>query len=189
MLRWIGWANRNSRVLRWVVAAALMTWSGSALAQPAGAVLWQCSTGTSGQPVYCPVSTAQPLPTTGGGGGGGSTGLSTFSEVAPATVISVAIKAGAGTLYGIDGFSIAATQPAWIKFYDATQPSLVCGTGTPKLRYMIPGQGVGGSGVIMHEPNGIGFATGITACVTTGIADADVGTPAAATYTFNATYK
>lgn len=129
-----------------------------------------------------PIQTSQAPATSGG--------LSVFSAIAANNTTSVAAKAGAGQLYGIDAYSISAATPVFIKLYNTAQGSTTCGSGTPVARYMIPASGgAAGSGQIWHDENGIAFSTAITYCITAGIADADTTAPAASTYIVNLVYK
>jgi hypothetical protein len=122
------------------------------------------------------------VPTTAGG-------LSIVSNIVANNTTSVAVKASAGQLYGIDAYSISAATPAFIKLYNAAQGSTTCGSGTPFARFMIPSPGATGGGQIWHDLNGLAFGTAITYCVTTGIGDADATAPAASTYIVNFQYK
>lgn len=124
-----------------------------------------------------------PVPTTSGG-------LSVFSAIVPNNTTSFVIKASPGQLYGLEGFSIAATTPVWLKTYDAAQGSTTCGSGTPKARYLIPASGgAPGSGLIPSSALGDAYGTAITGCITAGIADNDTTAPAASSYTLNVHYK
>lgn len=119
-------------------------------------------------------------------------GLSMFREIVPANITSVAVKPSAGQLYSIDAFSFSATTPAYIRFYNAAQGSVTCGSGTPTFGpYPIVASGGSlGSGFVMHDPTGFAFSTAITACITAGsIADNDTTAPAASTYVVNIGYK
>jgi hypothetical protein len=118
-------------------------------------------------------------------------GLSMFREIVPANTTSVAVKASAGQLYSIDAYSISASTPAYIKFYNTAQGSVTCGSGTPTFGpYMIPAAGgAAGSGFVMHDTIGFVFSTAITACVTAGIADTDTTAPAASTYVVNIGFR
>jgi hypothetical protein len=56
----------------------------------------------------------------------------------------------------------------------------VVGTTTPTLTIPVPANGdLDGAGVIRNWPTGLRFATAITIAATTGVADTDVGAPAA----------
>jgi hypothetical protein len=113
-----------------------------------------------------------------------SGGASHFSEIVANNTTSVAIDASPGQLYGISAFNNSATI-AYVKLYNAAQGSTTCGSGTPVERFMIPASG----GFVKEIVQGDAFPTAITVCVTTGIADADTGAPAASTYIVNALYK
>lgn len=115
-----------------------------------------------------------------------SGGATMKSNIILANTTAIVVKASPGQLYGLQLFNNATTI-AYLKIYDAT--SATAGSGTPALRLMIPAPPVGGGGVVYHFANGLQFATGITYIVTTGIADADTGAPAATTYLVNAFYK
>lgn len=114
-------------------------------------------------------------------------GLSKFSEVVPANTTAVVVKASAGTFYGIDGFSISASTPIFVKLYDAT--SATCGTGTPVLRYAIPASGGAAASGLVEHTNGDTFSTGITMCVTADLVDNTANAPAANSYILNVHYK
>lgn len=118
-----------------------------------------------------------------------SGGLSVASAIVPNNTTSVAVKAGAGQLYGIDAYSISAATPVFIKLYNAAQGSTTCGSGTPVARYLVPATGATGSGQIWHDTNGIAFSTAITYCITAGIGDADTTAPAASVYVVDFLYK
>lgn len=122
---------------------------------------------------------------------GSSNGSLVQSAIVPNNTTSVAVGTSAAhTLLGVDGFSISSNTPAFVKFYNAAQGSVTCGSGTPTARYMIPASGgTTGSGEIMHDVNGIAFSTALTYCVTTGLADNDTTAPAASTYVLNLIYK
>lgn len=123
------------------------------------------------------------LPSTSGG-------LSVLSNIVAANTTSVAVKASAGQLYGLDAYSIAASAPVYVKLYNTAQASVTCGTPTPLLRYVVPASGgTSGGGQIMHDTNGVSFNTAITYCVTGGIADNDTTAPAASSYIVNFYYK
>lgn len=123
----------------------------------------------------------QPIPGTSGG-------LSISRLQVAANTTSVAIKASAGQLYGIQAFNNG-TAIAYIKLYNATQGSTTCGSGTPVYQGMIPAPSSGGGGYVSANDLGIAFSTAITVCVTTGFADNDTTAPAASTYVINFTYK
>lgn len=120
-----------------------------------------------------------------------SGGLSTFSAIVANNTTSVAVKASAGQLYGIDAFSASATSvPIYIKLYDTAQGSVTCGTPTPKARYIIPSSGgSAGSDMHWHDTNGVAFATAVTVCITQGFNDNDTTAPAAGTYSYTMSFK
>jgi len=117
-----------------------------------------------------------------------SGGLLTSSIIAANNITATVIVTGQHQVFNIDGYSIHATQPVWVKLYDAT--SQTCATGTPKWRVLVPASGAtAGSGAIPNYPNGLAFSTGIVMCVTQGIADNDNVAPAASSYVINVGYK
>ena len=112
-------------------------------------------------------------------------GASTSGAIVPNNTTAVVLKASAGALYGVQLYGLA-TSPAYLKLYNAT--SATCGSGTPVKRLMIPAAATAANGAgsnITFGPAGILFTVGITYCVTTGIADADTGAPAASTFLVN----
>ncbi len=91
-----------------------------------------------------------------------------------------AVKATPGTLYG--GIIINMTAATlYLKLYNATVADTTVGTTTPYMTIPIPTQGdTNGSGVALPiPPQGVAFSAAITAAVTTALADADTGAPAA----------
>lgn len=118
-----------------------------------------------------------------------SGGLSVKSIIVANNTTSVAVKASAGQLYGITGSSISTATPVFVKFYNASQGSTTCGSGTPVEREQIPAPGVSGGGTNIPLMPGVAFGTAITVCVTAGIGDADTTSPAASTYLLNVFYK
>lgn len=117
-------------------------------------------------------------------------GVSTKSIQVANNTTSVAVDASAGTLLAVRVFNNSGTI-AYAKFYNASQGSTTCGSGTPILREMIPANSSGGSGAIPVFGGGYGvaFGTAITVCVTTGFGDSDTTAPAASTYIVEADYK
>lgn len=107
------------------------------------------------------------------------------SYIAANNTTALVVKATAGVLYTLEAFNNSATI-AYVKLYDAA--SATCGSGIPIIRYMIPANATG-AGYISPNVNGTSFSTGITMCITTGIADADTGAPGATTYLVNVHYK
>lgn len=89
---------------------------------------------------------------------------------------NVVIKAGAGTLYALNGFSLDAT-PVYIKLYNDVTAN-IDENDTPVQRFMIPANSTAalGAGAALPIPAvGIEFSTGITMRVVTGIADNSTG--------------
>ncbi len=119
-----------------------------------------------------------------------ATGGATPSHaIVAANTTSVSIDASPGTLYSVQVFNNSATI-AYLKLYDAAQGSTTCGSGTPKKVILIPASTSGAGAVIsLGGSSGVAFATAITRCVTTGIADNDTGAPAASTYLVEADFK
>ena len=111
----------------------------------------------------------------------------TFSAIVPNNTTSVAVKASGGSLYSIIVSNSGATA-AYLKLYNSTQPNTTCGTNTPVARILIPGVAAGGWTTSVTWNFGMAFTTGITYCVTTGIADNDTTAPAATTFIVNANY-
>lgn len=119
---------------------------------------------------------------------GSSGGLTSFSKIIANNTTSFAIDASPGRLYEIDAYNNSATL-GWLKLYNAAQGSTTCGSGTPILRIMVPGNSTSGAGVVKLSFYGTSFSTAITGCFVTGIADADATSPAATTYVVNVGYK
>lgn len=113
---------------------------------------------------------------------------STAGAIVPPNTTAVVVKGSAGTLFGVQVYGINAA-PAYLKIYNAT--SATCGSGTPVKRIMIPAASTAANGAGSNVTFGPGLAmgTGITYCVTTGIADADTGTPTAANFLVNVDYE
>jgi len=112
-------------------------------------------------------------------------GSSTTGNIAANNTTAVVVKASAGTLYGVQVYGIG-SAPAYLKIYNAT--SATCGSGTPVKRLMIPSAATAANGAgsnITFGTSGVAFGTGITYCITTGIADNDTTAPAAATFLVN----
>lgn len=109
--------------------------------------------------------------------------------IAPNNTTGVLLKGGSGIVWGVELGSIGAA-PAYLKLYDkATAPT--CGTDTPVKRLIIPAAATAANGAAQHIgfPAGVRFQIGIGYCVTTGIADADTGAPAAATFLINIDWR
>lgn len=116
-----------------------------------------------------------------------SGGLSRSRTLIPNNVTAIVVKASAGQLYKIRATNNSATI-AYIKLYDAA--SATAGAGTIIDTIMIPAASAGGAGVAdFYSDFGVPHTTGITYCVTTGIADADTTAPAASAYIVTVFYK
>jgi len=100
------------------------------------------------------------------------------------------VKATAGQVYGIIALNLA-TSVRFLKLYNATAANVTVGTTTPVLTIPIPTQAgtAHGAGFTLILPQGIAFATAITAAVTTGVADNDTGAPGANDVVLNLLYK
>ena len=118
---------------------------------------------------------------------GTSGGCSVKSFIVANNTTSVAVKASAGNICAIVAYNNSATI-AYLKVYNAVQGSTTCGSGTPVERHLIPSS-TSGAGFVVPLAIGDTYATAITVCVTTGIADNDTGAPAASTYLINVYYK
>ena len=93
------------------------------------------------------------------------------------------LKASAGVVHAVQVFGIGAT-PAYLKFYDmASTPT--CGSSTVVKELIIPAGSAASVATVLDAQ----FTTGISYCVTTGIAVNDDTSPAAATYAVNIDYK
>ncbi|MCW0193402.1 MAG: hypothetical protein OJJ55_19145 [Rhodococcus sp.] len=93
------------------------------------------------------------------------------------------IKASAGQVFGWYIFNAAAST-RYVKFYNATAASVTVGTTTPVLTIPIPA----GAAANVFSETGIAFGTAISAAATTGVADSDVGAPAANDVVINVFY-
>lgn len=120
----------------------------------------------------------------------GTTGGATpMGNIAANNTTAVVVKASAGTIFGMQLGNIGSV-PAYLKIYNAT--SATCGSGTPIKRLIIPKAGTaadGGGSNIPIPATGISLSTGITYCVTGGIADNDTTAPAASTVLINIDFK
>jgi hypothetical protein len=115
-----------------------------------------------------------------------SGGWSIASAIVPANTTAVVVKASAGQVGPIDVTSISQV-PVFLKIYNAT--SATCGSGTPVARYVIAGAGSPGHKDTYDNAIGDAYGTGITYCITAGIADNDATAPAASTYLVNVHWK
>jgi len=114
-----------------------------------------------------------------------SGGLSVARTILANNTTSVAVKASAGQVYHIDATNNSTSVNAYFKIYNIAQGSNTCGSNTPIMTIMVPF----GSGFVLDDANGFAFSTAISVCVTTGLADADTGAPAATSGTWNVGYK
>lgn len=116
-------------------------------------------------------------------------GVVPYHLVAANSNNSTLIAIGQHTVYSAELGGIGAA-PAYLKFYDkATAPT--CGTDTPIKVLIIPAASTaanGGGSNISVNP-GIQVNLGLGICVTTGIADNDNTSVAAATFLINIDYK
>jgi hypothetical protein len=97
------------------------------------------------------------------------------------------IKGSAGTLYSCEVANDTAATKEYLKIYDNTAAGTTVGTTTPVIT--IPLSAATQKTITFGGTIGIAFATGITAAVTTGIADNDTGAPAANAVVVNCAYK
>lgn len=115
--------------------------------------------------------------------------ISVKSNIIPNNTTPIVIKTTGGTVYQIDAYNNGASV-AYIKLYNGTSSSVTCGSGTPYVRYLIPyGSSSSGGGFITPNINGDAFVSGITMCVTTGIADNDTTAPSANQFIVNVHYR
>lgn len=95
------------------------------------------------------------------------------------------LKSSAGVVHAVQVYGIAASQQAWLKFYD-TSTTPTCGSSTIVKQILIPANSTGAGANTLLDTQ---FSTGISYCVTTGIANSDDTAPAASTYVVNLDYK
>jgi hypothetical protein len=115
----------------------------------------------------------------------GTTGGTTpFTLTAANTTNATNIKASAGLVDHVSVYNISAT-PAWVSFYD-TSGTPTCGTAI-KYQVLAPANSTSGAGAVEDYAIGVGHASGIGICFTTGIAG--TGAVAASTYVVNVFYK
>lgn len=113
---------------------------------------------------------------------------SNYSLIAANTTNSTNVKAAPGQLYEISAINLSTTTVAFLKFYDsASAPT--CGSGTPIARYAIPYASEGGAGSNVTISLGKEFSSGISFCITAGIADANTTAVAANSAIVNLTYR
>lgn len=104
----------------------------------------------------------------------------TYKLVSAATTNANVVKAGQGTVYGIQAYNVNASA-RYLKFYDkATAPTV--GTDTPVKTILIPGNIAGaGNNVVCNFT----LQAGIAIAITSGMADADTGAVGAADVVVN----
>lgn len=115
--------------------------------------------------------------------------ISNTSTIVANNTTPIVISANPATVYTVEAFNNGTTL-AYIKLYNST--TALCGQTSPAplWRGMIPfGQSSSGGGFGLPNINGDAYPTGVTMCVTTGIADSDTGSPAASTYIVNIHWK
>jgi hypothetical protein len=106
--------------------------------------------------------------------------------IAAASTNPVSVKAGAGQLYGIVATNINAAV-RYLKLYNKASAPTV-GTDVPVMTIALPGN-TAGAGLAIDFANGIAFATGIAAALTTGVGDSDTGAVAANELVIHLIYK
>lgn len=100
---------------------------------------------------------------------------------------AVVVKAAAGTLYAMHVINMTAA-PLYLQLYDVAQGSVTVGTTTPTVQFVVPGNADSdGAGFTFPVPQGIAFATAITAAATTD--SEGNGAPAANACHCNLFYK
>lgn len=110
-----------------------------------------------------------------------------ISVIAANNTTAIPIKATAGTVYSIDAFNNGASI-VYVKLYNSA--TAVCGQGTPYARYLIPfGASSSGGGFTAPMTNGDAYYSGISMCITGGIADNDTTAPPSSTAIVNIHYK
>lgn len=104
---------------------------------------------------------------------GGCTVGTTTSIIGGASVNETAIKASAGQIYSISGFSLDSV-PVYIKLYNDTTVN-IDETDTPVYRLGVPANSTAalGAAFVYDLSTGMEFTTAITIRVTKGIADND----------------
>ena len=119
--------------------------------------------------------------------------ISVISTIVANNTTAIQIKATGGTVYQVDGYS-KGTTIAYAKLYNGTTTTVTCGSGTPRARYVIPygtdsSGNASGAGFITPNINGDAYPSGITLCITGGIADNDTTSPAASKFIVNVHFK
>ena len=99
------------------------------------------------------------------------------------------VKTSAGQVYAC-WVTNTHTATLYLKFYNATAANVVVGTTAPVITIPIPGNSSDDiSAVLAAGGYGIAFDTAICVAVTTGLADADTGAPAANAFICNIFYR
>lgn len=113
-------------------------------------------------------------------------GLSSYYD-ADLDETAVAVKASAGTIYGITAFNTTAA-PLFLQLFNVAQGSVTVGTTTPTEQYVIPGNADSdGAGFTYNIPQGIAYGTAITAACSTN--SEGNGAPGAGACIINIHYK
>ncbi len=115
---------------------------------------------------------------------GGATNVHGFSvTTAPA---ATAIKASAGTLYGVQAVNTGAA-PVYLKLYNTAAASVTVGTTVPYMTIPVPTVATTGSGIVIPFPVGVVFSTAMSWTLTNVAADNDATAVAVGT-TLNIQY-
>lgn len=112
-----------------------------------------------------------------------SGGLTPYSAISTAAVLSAQIKGSAGQVYSMQGFSIDATA-VYVRLYNQTGAPADTDNANIVWRGMVPTNG----GFVLKFPSGLAFATGIGIRATTGITDTDTGALSASEVLVNVQY-
>lgn len=121
------------------------------------------------------------------GASGSSKPAVPYSLISAATTNATSVKASAGVVTSITASNINAS-PAYLKFFNKASAPTV-GSDTPVLRLTIPGNTSGAGFSFPIPEGGLGFATGIAFCLTTGITDASTAAVAVSEVLVNIAYK
>lgn len=137
--------------------------------------------GTDGSQIDTSVSSPMPVQLITNTSGGASM----YSLVSAASANATNVKSSSGKLHAIAVFNTNAAV-RYIKLYNsASAPT--AGSGTPVLRFAIPGATTGG-GFVLNFEQGIAFSSGIGFTLVTGAADADSTGVAASEILVNLVY-
>jgi hypothetical protein len=107
------------------------------------------------------------------------------SYIVPNNITPVVIKAGAGWVTAIELFNDN-NNIAYLKLYNAGS-GVTCGMGTPQARYQFPDNSIAANGVSYSVAYVVAdsYPSGITACITVGMADSDTAVPPANQFIVN----